>query len=370
MKILLVSNLYPSKRFPFFGSFVGEFAKGITKCGANVIHKAVIDRKTKNIVFKIWLYLCLYAKILFYGLFTDYDIIYVHYIAHVAFPIYIISLFRKKIVVLNVHGDDILPRTKLVSCFQPIIQLLLNRTSLVVLPSLYFKDIFLSRFKFPIKKLFISPSGGIDLELFKNISESKEKLNIPRESFVVGYISRIDEGKGWDTFIDSVEEVYKRIPNLRAIIIGNGLQMEDLKNRCTNIPYIDIHKNISHTDLSLYYSALDIFVFPTKLRESLGLVGLEAMACGVPVIGSNIGGLPTYIKHGTNGYLFNPGDSDTLAKNILNYFRLDDNEKKRYIQNALSTANNYESNRIMQLLYDKLQTLIDTRACHRCPTTD
>lgn len=52
---------------------------------------------------------------------------------------------------------------------------------------------------------------------------------------------------------------------------------------------------------------MDLFVFPTQLEESLGLVGLEAMACGVPVIGSCIGGLTDYIEEGTNGFFSSRG---------------------------------------------------------------
>lgn len=345
MNIFLISNLFPSSKRPNFGTFVGEFAKGIEKCGGTISHKAVITWRPNNPLIKLFLYFSLYSKIIYWGLFGKYDVIYVHYIAHTSLPVYLVSLFRKKKIILNVHGDDILPRTFFVKFLQHLIKLLLSKSDLVVVPSYFFKKVFLSKFNYDKDKVFISPSGGIDKSIFHKINDCRQKLNIQNDDFIIGYISRIDIGKGWDTFVDAMIEVHKYRPNIKAIIIGHGDQVNDLKQQIYNLDYITFIEGLKRKELPTYYSAFNVFVFPTRLQESLGLVGLEAMACGTPVIGSNIGALPTFIHHDKNGFLFQPGDSEDLANCILKFIQMPIANQIILSKDAKETAESYEFSR-------------------------
>ena len=98
-------------------------------------------------------------------------------------------------------------------------------------------------------------------------------------------------------------------------------------------------------------------IFPTMLYESLGLVGLEAMACGCPVIGSNIGCLPEYIKDETTGFLFEPGNSHELANKIVDYYNLSDNQKDIMRMQAIKMAGKYDSDEISQRLVNKFKDI-------------
>ncbi len=83
-------------------------------------------------------------------------------------------------------------------------------------------------------------------------------------------------------------------------------------------------------------------MFPTVRKgESLGLVGLEAMACGAPVIGSQIGGLKDYIIDGKNGLFFEPKNVDELASQLQAFINLPEDVKQQMSQQALQTANRY-----------------------------
>lgn len=86
---------------------------------------------------------------------------------------------------------------------------------------------------------------------------------------------------------------------------------------------------IPYHSLPEIYCTLDLFIFPTCLEESLGLVGLEAMACEVPVIGSYIGGLKDYIKDKENGFFFTPGNAEELSNKIELYLSLSSSEKQK-----------------------------------------
>lgn len=360
MKIFLVSNLYPSKGFPNFGTFVAGFADAIQKRGGEIVYKAVIDKKHTNKVALLFAYIRLYINVLIGGLLKKYDIIYVHYIAHTAIPVYVLSLFKRKPIILNAHGDDILPRTKLVEYMQYMIKILLPKVSLVIVPSLYFKDVFLNRFLFDEKKVYVYPSGGIDRTIFKKSVISKTNLGFDNSDIVLGFVSRIAQGKNWRLFIDAVMDIMAKRRNIKGVMIGSGEEVEELKsyllsnNLQKKIHYIE---NVNHAELNNYYSIMDVFIFPTQLYESLGLVGLEAMSCGTPVIASDIGGIKTYMKDGYNGYLFQPGNRTILVSKIEQFLDLSEIEKEAMKENCTLTAEEYESNSVTQKLYLKLLSL-------------
>ncbi|HLV34991.1 MAG TPA: glycosyltransferase, partial [Spirillospora sp.] len=72
----------------------------------------------------------------------------------------------------------------------------------------------------------------------------------------------------------------------------------------------------SGIDLSRAFASADIFLFPSSPIETFGLVAAEAMASGIPVVGSNVGGMPEIIQQGINGYMFEPGDLDTMVAQV------------------------------------------------------
>lgn len=116
---------------------------------------------------------------------------------------------------------------------------------------------------------------------------------------------------------------------------------------------------IPHDELPQYYNDMDVLVFPTERdAESLGLVGLEALACGVPVIGSAIAALPGYIEHGRNGFLFPPGDSDALFSCLVHFFSLKEAEIYELKRNATRSVEDYDSTSVGYALKGKLQEVM------------
>lgn len=99
---------------------------------------------------------------------------------------------------------------------------------------------------------------------------------------------------------------------------------------------------------------MDVFVFPTKLEESLGLVGLEAMACGVPVIASRIGGLTDYIQEGVNGCFFEPGVPISLAEAIMWHISNEPVQKEALKAAAVQTAKCYAKEKVLNQLCSQL----------------
>lgn len=356
MKLFLVSNMYPSEKYPNFGVFVKNFELAFIESGGTISEKVVINSLYNNLFKKIIAYFIYYFELIYRGLFADYDVIYVHYVSHNALPIFLLSKIRKKKIVLNFHGDDLIPRSSLTHFFHLFVKLVLKKTSLVVLPSDYFKSVFINKFHFSHNKLYVSPSAGINSDYFYGNSKSFDISNI-----TLGFVSRIDNGKGWRSFIRLIEDLQSiEKLNVLGVIVGDGAerkQMEDelLKNDIKS--NIKLYKSLNHFDLSKVYRSFDLFIFPSELPESLGLVGIEAMACGVPCIGSSSGGITSYLEENHNGYIFNSNEYDQLLFKTVKYLNLSVDMKIQMKINCLKTAKKYDRKSVGELLYFRLKNL-------------
>jgi len=349
MRILIISNMYPSNNCPYYGSFVENIKKELEKKDIE-IELAVIKGKSKNKLEKFFKYVKFFLEVITKVRRSDYDLIYVHYILHSLIPLLFVKI--KKPLVLHAHGSDVFVNNKIGAIIQKFNSSLIKKSSLIIVPSLYFKEVIKKKFNIKESKIFISPSGGIDTKVFKPMN--LEKNNI----FTIGYVSRIDKGKGWDIFLRAVKVLKDKNLNFKVIMIGDGEEKSKLIKLIKNLKlekYVEYLGAKPHKELPFYFNKMDLFVFPTVLKESLGLVGLEAMACGVPIVGSNIGGLPSYIKDGINGKLFEAGNVNELAKNIEYFINLDKINFEIYKKEALKTAKLYEKSIVIEKLYFKLK---------------
>jgi glycosyltransferase involved in cell wall biosynthesis len=356
MKVLLVSNMYPSSGNPTYGVFVRNFETQMSACGFDVT-KIIIEGRGRNVFEK----LSKYASFLYRTVTAlnkcEYDLVYVHYIGHSLFPFLFAKKHTGRPLVINAHGGDVLTTTQLGNFIQKWVSPIIRKADLVVVPSNYFAEIVSEKFSVSADRIFISPSGGVDGQLFK-----PEASTCRSGLLTFGYVSRIDEGKGWDILLLAVDRLLKTgIRNFQVLMAGGGAQVEQLQamlkglNLGEHVHYIG---PVAHQELPHFYHQMDLFVFPTKLPESLGLVGLEALACGLPVVGSAVGALPYYIKSGYNGKLFPPGDSAQLAVCLQEMMAYGSDTMHTYKINAAKSARCYESVLIRQEMKLKLEQVV------------
>jgi len=353
-RVLLISNMYPSKGMPQYGVFVKNFKENLAKEGFEVKVSAIKGKGTSRLQKIIK-----YVKFVFASinsiLMCDYDLIYVHYISHSLIPFLFIMRKIKKPLIVNAHGSDVSSNSKTNRLIQYLVKGIIGNADLVVVPSKYYKNVIRSLFSIDEKNIFISPSGGINMNRFSYREMKKTK------KFIIGYVSRIDKGKGWDVLLKAINIVASSVNNFEVILIGGGKQDKYLLNMINDYELTDkiiVKGSLSQKELVSYYLQMDVFVFPTLLPESLGLVGLEAMACGVPVIGSKIGGLEGYIKPGYNGTLFEPGNYKELADRILEFVSMNNSQLSQYKRNAINMAHKYDSNKVAKELSDKLHEIV------------
>ena len=357
MKILVISNMYPSTKDPVYGTFVKEFMDSIVKKNRSGKTELIaIKGRSKNVIGKVYKYFIFYFRSLFVLLFFRYDLIYVHTITYPIIPIKFVSIFKKLPLVFNTHGADLLGGGK-ASYLRKLSKPILNQAISIVSPSNYFKkEIIKFLPDYPAGKIFVSPSGGVNTTLFSPLNNRKD-----REMFVLGFVSRIDKGKGWDLFLNAVNNMRQRYGNIRGIIAGRGGETKEMLELISQLDLsniVDYIGPIPHDKLPSIFSQMDCFIFPsTRKEESLGLVGLEAMACGIPVIASDSHGPTDYIEDRKNGLFFSTGDISSLIDRIDCYYNLTDSEKNIISGNARKSSLKYDTDYIMDKLYDYLRTL-------------
>jgi glycosyltransferase involved in cell wall biosynthesis len=120
--------------------------------------------------------------------------------------------------------------------------------------------------------------------------------------------------------------VLPHLPSCHVAFVGDGPLTDALKRSATGLP-VTFLGSLYHEDLAMAYAAADIFVFPSA-TETLGLVAIEAMSAGLPVVGARRGGIPDIVVDGETGLLFDPNDTEDFAR-ALHYLISHPAERQR-----------------------------------------
>jgi glycosyltransferase involved in cell wall biosynthesis len=142
---------------------------------------------------------------------------------------------------------------------------------------------------------------------FKNAEMRSRLTEGHPEDILFLYVGRLSAEKE----IQNILPVLQAIPNSRLALVGNGPYRQELEKifEGTNTNFVGYLRG---DDLAAAFASSDAFLFPSR-TETLGLVLLEAMAAGCPVVAANSGGIPDIVTNGINGYLFDPDQSNGLV---------------------------------------------------------
>lgn len=171
----------------------------------------------------------------------------------------------------------------------------------------------------------------IDLEKFKKIADAKNKLGW-REKFVVLFVGRLVPEKGVEILLESAKKWDK---NMSLKIIGSGPLEKKVKEVASKSPNVDFIEGVEHDNLPIYYSGSDILIVPSTHEEGFGRVILEALACGIPVIGSKRGAIPEALDE-TAGKIIDISSEN--IKQAVQYFYSHRAELKKLASNCRKFA--------------------------------
>jgi glycosyltransferase involved in cell wall biosynthesis len=258
--------------------------------------------------------------------FRDRDLIHVQW----AIPNGLGALILKKIwgipYINTVFGEEIYLSDRY--HFNPILKVLINESEKsIAISSETLKNSLDMGFQ---EEQFEIVPFGVDINFFKNKNVSKDK-----NKFIILSVGYLIERKGFEYLIKSMKYVVKEA-NVELRIIGSGPMEKKLDNLIRELRLeetVKIRKNVSDEELLELYNLSDLFILPSIIdsqgnTEGLGVVILEAMACGLPVIGSNVGGIPDIIINNETGLLVPPKNEFELSKAIINLISNEDIRKK------------------------------------------
>jgi len=192
----------------------------------------------------------------------------------------------------------------------------------IIVLSHYTQDKLWKAYKIPPHKIAIVP-GGVDLDRFHPASDRMEirrRLNIHEEKMILLTIRNLVPRMGLESLILAMKTVTVGITDLLLIIGGSGPLKDDLIKSTQELGIEDHVKFVGFIPeevLPEYYRAADIFVLPTAELEGFGLVTLEALACGTPVLGTPIGGTKEILGMFDPSYLFKDTGSESIAGLII-----------------------------------------------------
>lgn len=341
-EVYIVSNMYPDEQSPNYGVFVQRTVRQIQdefRCRI-----LVIRGKSRFLHIKLIKYIFFYTKLFFVFFCSKQTLFYVHYANHSLIPLSLFSSRRLRNVVLNFHGGDLFPENRISKIIKPLTRRVVCSAGSIIVPSKYFQDEVSKAYSIPKEKIFIYPSGGVDRCLFS--PDSTEQFRELRKKVVIGYVGRLDPGKGFELLFEAFRALCCEGLDLELRVVGGGRLLQQFersaKDSCQN-NQVHFYGMLAHHELPSVMREFDVFVFPsTRKGESLGLVGVEALSCGIPVIGSDLGGISTYIVDGYNGYLFEPGDDVDLIRALKRFVRLSSQDRLEMKKNARKSSSVFD----------------------------
>ncbi len=183
----------------------------------------------------------------------------------------------------------------------------------------------------------------LDIHLVNDQIEAKRLMN-PTLLLVGGNVQR----KGIQTIFKSLKQLIQEYPNISLLVIGKNQNIPKLKFIATKLgieQHVEFTGWVNPTDIHKYYQDASIFVMPS-LMEGFGLVFLEAMSNGLPVIGGHSGGIPELIEDNENGVLVSPRNTNSLTAKISMLLK-DQKFRNKIIQNGYNTVGEFSISKMV-----------------------
>lgn len=205
--------------------------------------------------------------------------------------------------------------------------------------------------KFKAKRVEYIPGVGLDIDKFSKVVVDKagkrQELGVPEDAFVVLSVGELNKNKNHEVVIRAIAKINN--PTIHYVICGKGPLESHLNDL---VAELGVGKNVNllgfRRDIPEICKIADVFAFPS-LREGLGMAALEAMACGLPIITSNVHGIVDYSIDGETGYNCSPTDVDSFSKYIKNLY-LDIEKRNRMTANNIEAVKKFNQLNVLNLM--------------------
>jgi N-acetyl-alpha-D-glucosaminyl L-malate synthase BshA len=287
------------------------------------------------------------------------DVLHVHY----AIPHATSAYLAKQIlgdqakhvpIITTLHGTDI---TLIGSdpSYKDVVDFSINQSDGVTAVSEYLKEETYN--KFDIKKDIEVIPNFIDLERFKKSNKNHfKKALCPNDEKVITHVSNFREVKRVPDVVSTFHKIIEGGVDATLLMVGDGPDRARAEQKCRELQVCGKVRFLGKQEqVEEVLSISDLFLIPSG-SETFGLAALEAMSCSVPVVSSNIGGLPEVNIHGETGYLCEIGDVDAMGDYSLKILK--NNELHTELsQNARKRAEQFEESRIVEVYEQYYKTI-------------
>jgi glycosyltransferase involved in cell wall biosynthesis len=239
----------------------------------------------------------------------------------------------------------------------------------ILVPSAASKEMVMRTERIPAGRIDVV-YNGVDTAIFAHSEKREEvrsELHIPADAILLGIVGRLSEEKGGvDFLIRAVARLCKTKPNLRLLVVGDGPLRGNLEALAAeSAPGGAIIFTGTRNDVAHLLSAMDLFVLPS-LNEALPIVVLEAMAAGLPVIATRVGGVPEIVDHEKTGLLVEPGSEGALYSALEHL--ICDADLREHLARAgrARVASDFTIERMVERiegLYEELLTKLSVAGC-------
>jgi glycosyltransferase involved in cell wall biosynthesis len=360
MKVLILTSSFPAYPGDYYGNFIFELSKALQEDGIDLVvvcphhpgsqfsenwegvkiyrfpyffpysaqklrsRGGLLNIIKKGYLAKLQVPLFVFFELAYTIMIAykeDIDVIHSHWII----PQGLVGAICKKVTkakhVVSIHGSDI--NLCLNNNFlRAILRFILSNADHICTNSSFTYHQLEKASRSSREKTTVIPMG-IDMNRFNIRRRALAETNTHPKKTILS-VGRLIDWKGTKYLLLAMEQVLKQLPDTQLIIGGTGPEKENLVRLTVELNIQDsviFAGYIEDKNLLEYYSQADVFVLPSidvnGQTEGLGVVLIEAMACSVPVIGSDVGGIPDIIQDGYNGYLVQEKNPEVLSDRIV-----------------------------------------------------
>jgi N-acetyl-alpha-D-glucosaminyl L-malate synthase BshA len=282
------------------------------------------------------------------------DVLHLHY----AIPHASAAYFARQILkgtgkdipfITTLHGTDITLVGK-DPTYAPVVTFSINESDAITAVSNNLREETLNSFR--IEKDILVIPNFVDTNRFQQSDKNHfKKMLAANGERILAHVSNFRKVKRVEDVIHVFEKVREILPS-KLLMIGDGPERQNAEELCRSLRICnDIRFLGKQEQMDEILSITDLFLLPSQY-ESFGLSALEAMACGVPVISTNAGGLPEINVQGVTGFLSNVGDVDDMAKHAIHILSEDD-RLQQFKDAAKEHSRDFDKEHIIPL-YEKL----------------
>ena len=303
--------------------------------------------------------LSLASKMVEVAEFEKLDLLHVHYAIPHATSAYLAKEMMHKNrdikIFTTLHGTDI-TLVGLEPSFLPLVKFSIEKSDGVTAVSRFLKEKTIINYSCE-NDIRVIPNF-VDTNLFKPQENGDFRNTLaPKGEKILVHTSNFRTVKRVTDTIRIFEKVQKEIPS-KLILVGDGPDRSECERLCRQLELCDKVKFLGKQDgLVEILASSDLFLIPSQ-SESFGLAALEAMACGLPVISSSVGGLPELVKHNETGFIAEIGDVDRMAKYALELLT-NDKKYRLFSDNSRERAvNKFDKSKIVPLYEEYYEEIL------------